>query len=83
MNSEAMKITDALTPGQRRTLIARVQHGTIKDAARALGISPDTIKGHSRVIAARLQVKNFVQAAVIAQREGLIQRSPQTQEPQQ
>ena len=70
---EATRLTDALTAGEKRVLIARAKHGSVKAAAIALGIAPETVKSQTRMAFIRLRVKSFTEAALIAQREGLVQ----------
>jgi DNA-binding NarL/FixJ family response regulator len=69
-----VKLTDNLTARQRAVLLERIKHGgNIKRAARGLGIAIDTVNWHSKQAFARLGCDNLLQAALIAQREGLIQ----------
>lgn len=52
-----------LTPRQSEVIRAMFREGSVKDAARALGIKPVTVKNHLIDIHRRLGVENTYEAA--------------------
>lgn len=67
---------DALTPRETEVLEYVVAGATNKEIAQTLNIAENTVKIHLRNILDKLHVKNRIQAAVQAVREGLIEEEP-------
>ena len=61
-----------LTPAEQRALIAVVEHGTINAAAAALYLSPETVKGHIKLVYRKLQVNSRADAIKAASEAGLL-----------
>ena len=59
-----------LTPMEKRVLMLVVVAKSNREIAAALGISPSTVKRHVENILGKLHLKNRVEAAVYAVREG-------------
>lgn len=60
--------TARLTPREREVLDLLAEGGTNKAIARALGVSPGTVKAHVERVIAKLGVRDRTQAAVLATR---------------
>lgn len=61
-----------LTDKQRSTLVSIARGQPVKVAARAEGISPNTVKDRRLVVYRKLRVDSAAQAAVIAAKAGLV-----------
>lgn len=70
---ESPKPVDELTPREIEVLEQVVTGATNKEIAEALHITENTVKIHLRNILEKLYVKNRIQAAVQAVREGLVE----------
>lgn len=63
-----------LAPRERRALTLVGQGLTNTQIAEQLQLAPSTVKDHLRALMAKLGCLNRVQAAVIAERAGLLER---------
>ena len=54
-----------VTPAQRSALEAVMRHGTVKEAAHALGKSPNTVRQQLADVRERLDVTTTIQAVRI------------------
>lgn len=66
-------MTKPLTPAQKRTVRAMVEHGCYDDAAQALRRKRSTLMSHMKAVRFRLGTSSDMQIAVIAEREGWLQ----------
>lgn len=62
----ARKLLEALSNREREILACMLDHGTSKEIARHLGISPRTVETHRANLMARLNVRTTAQAIRIA-----------------
>jgi len=67
-----MKSVDTLTDREREVLKLIGQGATNREIAQTLIISEHTVKSHLRSILSKLNIRNRQQAAVYAEREGLV-----------
>lgn len=68
-----------LTDRERDVLRLLATGKTNKEIAGALAIAENTVKNHLKNILEKLHLENRVQAATFALREGLVEKSPQTE----
>ncbi len=68
----APEVRSELTPREFEVLELIVQGATNKEIAAALSVAEDTVKIHLRNILEKLHMKNRIQAAVYAVRQGLV-----------
>jgi len=61
----AIPFPDSLTPAERRTVEAVMQHGEDKVAARAMGISPSTLRCHKQMAKVKAGVTSTVRLVVV------------------
>ena len=66
-------VSDALTPRERDVLSMICQGLSNKRIARALGISPETVKSHVQSIFLKLDIRTRAEAAFRAGSVGLLQ----------
>jgi len=70
------EITDPLSPRELEVLQLVVDGATNNEIASALVISEGTVKNHLKNILEKLHLRNRIQAAVYAVREGLVRNAP-------
>ncbi len=73
--SEAIGPANNITPREREVLQLVVKGKTNKEIADSLCVTESTVKNHLRNILAKLHLKNRVQVAAYAVREGLVDPS--------
>ena len=62
----------ALTDREHEVLLLIARGLTTQETADQLGLSPNTVKSHSRSLFAKLEVRNRVQALAVAKERGLL-----------
>ncbi|MEV6833896.1 response regulator transcription factor [Streptomyces sp. NPDC051133] len=73
--STAVRLTARLTERERAVLVLMAEGLANTDIGERLHLSTGTIKGHVTNVLGKLQVSSRVQAALIAERAGLLTRS--------
>lgn len=63
---DAVRNIEPLTHAEQRAFIAVIEHGSIPAAAAALFLSPETVKGHMKVVYRKLGVNNRNEAIRVA-----------------
>lgn len=61
-----------LTPRERELLAALANGGGEKGAARAMGLSHNTVKSYSKTLRAKFGARNAVQLVLSAARAGML-----------
>lgn len=61
-----------LTFKQREALVLAAKGFSTPEAARWLGVAPNTQQSHRRDLLARLEVDSMIEAAVLAAKAGLV-----------
>lgn len=69
---DAVREVTPLTAAERRALLAVVEHGSIAAAAAALFLSPETVKGHIKLVYRKLGVNNRDEAIRVATQARLL-----------
>jgi len=72
-----LEATESLTARETEVLQLVAQGKSNQEIAQALVISESTVKNHLRNILGKLHLRNRVEAAVYALRQGLVEDSPQ------
>jgi two-component system, NarL family, nitrate/nitrite response regulator NarL len=67
-------VTARLTPRERRLIHALLAGSTNREIARRLGLQEQTVKNQLSVIYNKLGVRNRLELAVLANRDGLLER---------
>lgn len=75
--STAREAPVSLTPREQRILLMVSKGATNRQIAEELFVAESTVKNHLHNILTKLHLKNRVQAAVYAMREGLIKNPPE------
>ena len=70
--ASAGSVDGALTEREREVLVLIARGLTTHEIADQLGLSPNTVKSHSRALFTKLEAHNRVQALAVAQERGLI-----------
>ena len=73
--NELKKLIDLLSDREREVLCLLGKGATNREIAQELMISEHTVKSHIRTILNKLNINNRQQAAVYAEREGLLQQA--------
>ncbi len=73
---EILEAGERLTPREIEVLVLIVEGRSNKEIAKALVISESTVKNHLRNILEKLHLRNRLQAAVYAVRQGLVADCP-------
>lgn len=74
--SQTAGASQALTPREEEILCQLANGATNKEIANTLGISEHTVKIHLKNILKKLHMSNRTQAAIYAQRHGLVTAAP-------
>ncbi len=74
---ERLQITEPLTEREIEVLQLVAQGKSNQEVAESLVISESTVKNHLRSILGKLHLRNRIQAAVYAVRQGLVEDPPQ------
>jgi DNA-binding NarL/FixJ family response regulator len=77
--AQPVEATDELTPREMEVLELVVEGANNKEIAVALSVTENTVKIHLRNILEKLHLKNRIQAAVHAVRQGLVGEVSQSQ----
>ncbi|MDH4208821.1 MAG: response regulator transcription factor [Anaerolineae bacterium] len=75
--NQDLEATDPLTGREREVLQLVAQGKSNQEIAEALVISESTVKNHLRNILGKLHLRNRIEAAVYAVRQGLVEDPPQ------
>jgi DNA-binding NarL/FixJ family response regulator len=70
--TQPVELNNGLSPRETQVLELIVQGATNREIATALSLAEDTVKIHLRNILEKLHLRNRIQAAVYAVRQGLI-----------
>jgi len=74
---QQLEITEPLTEREMEVLQLVVEGKSNQEIAQSLFISESTVKNHLRNILGKLHLRNRIQAAVYAVRQGLVEDPPQ------
>ncbi len=71
-DADAQRRLDRLTPREREIIVQMATGGTADEIAKALGMSPHTLRTHTQNILMKLGVHSKMEALVLAIRHGVV-----------